>query len=124
LLSLVMGAIAPLLAVVGTVAFLSLMHSYGKVLVRVERLESALAEAGIDLGLELGTPNVGLTPGTPAPAIDVVRATGETISLAELWSSGTPVMLLYTHVIADPAGPSYRVWRSGSAPMAIRCGSP
>ena len=96
LLSFAMGAIALLLAAVGIMAFLSLMHSYGKVLVRVERLESALAEAGIDLGLEPRTPNVGLTPGTPAPAIDVVRATGGRTSLAELWGSGTPVMLLFT----------------------------
>ena len=96
LLSFVMGAIALLLAAVGTMAFLSLMHSYGKVLIRIERLESALAQAGIDLGLEPRVPKVELTPGTLAPAIGIVRATGERTSLAELWGSGTPVMLLFT----------------------------
>ena len=95
LLSLVMGAIALLLAAVGTMAFLSLMHSYGKVLVRIERLESALAEAGIDLGLEPGALDASTAPGAPAPAIGVVGATGEKISLAELWGSGTPVMQLF-----------------------------
>jgi thiol-disulfide isomerase/thioredoxin len=114
LLSLVIGAIALVLAVVGTMAFLSLMHSYGKVLVRVERLERALAEAGIDLGLEQEAPNVGLTPGTLAPAIDVVRATGGTISLAELWGSSTPVMLLFTARHCGPCRallPSVAEWQ-------------
>ena len=51
----------------GSLAFLTLVRSYGRVLVRLDRLEAALVEAGIDVGGDEAAPRVGLEPGAPAP---------------------------------------------------------
>lgn len=73
-------------------AFLELLRSYGRVLVRVERLERAVTDAGLELdvdGLELvqvePAPEAGLAPGTPAPA-----------PLGDLLAPGLPLLLLFT----------------------------
>jgi thiol-disulfide isomerase/thioredoxin len=58
------------LAVVAA-AFVGLLRSYGKVLLRVERLESALAAAGYELD---EAPAVGLEPRTPAPDFEALGA--------------------------------------------------
>ena len=78
------------LAAAVALAFLELLRSYGRVLVRVERVERALVDAGIDLdvdGLELVQvgPEVGLAPGTPAPA-----------ALDDQLARGLPLLLVFT----------------------------
>jgi thiol-disulfide isomerase/thioredoxin len=85
----IVAAGAALVAAVA-LAFLELLRSYGRVLVRVERVERALVDAGIDLdvdGLELVqvAPEVGLAPGTPAPA-----------ALDDQLARGLPLLLVFT----------------------------
>jgi len=96
ILALAVIAVALVLLAVGGAAFLSLLRSYGRVLVRLERVEAALAEAGIDLDEDAEMPEIGLEPGTPAPEFWATSLTGETVSRATLSSSGTPSLLLFT----------------------------
>ena len=67
LLALVVAVVAAALLVVGAVAFITLMRSYGKVLVRLDRLDAALAEAGIEVSDDEPELAIGLEPGTPVP---------------------------------------------------------
>jgi thiol-disulfide isomerase/thioredoxin len=92
LLAVVVAVAAVALLAVGTVAFLTLMRSYGRVLVRLDRLEAALADAGIDFDDE-PLPEIGLEPGTRAPAFS---------GLDELLAPGLPVLLLFTSPNCGP----------------------
>jgi thiol-disulfide isomerase/thioredoxin/uncharacterized membrane protein YphA (DoxX/SURF4 family) len=87
LLALVVAIAAVALLVVGAVAFLTLLRSYGKVLVRLDRVEEALAELGISVGEREELPEIGLEPGTPAPVF---------AGLEELLAPSLPVLLLFT----------------------------
>ena len=98
ILALAVGLAAVVLLAVGTVAFLSLLRSYGRVLTRLDRMEQQLAHAGIEpVGEDLGPPpEYGLEPGTPAPAFTVSDSLGGSVSLADLLARGLPVLLLFT----------------------------
>jgi thiol-disulfide isomerase/thioredoxin len=93
------------LAVV-VVAFLALLRSYGKVLLRVERLESALADAGYELD---EAPPLGLEPGTPAP---------EFAALGDLLERRLPVLVVFTSPGCGPCEalmPDLASWQSAHA---------
>ena len=96
LLALVVAVVAAALLVVGAVAFLTLMRSYGRVLVRLDRLEAALADAGINVGEDEPMPELGLAPGTPAPAFTATSLAGDVVSLDALTASGVPTLLIFT----------------------------
>ena len=102
LLALAVAVTAGLLLAVGAMAFLSLLRSYGKVLVRLDRLEAAIVEAGIDIGDLEQEPEIGLAPGTPAPAFDVPSLTGERITLGSLSALDVPSLLLFTSPHCGP----------------------
>jgi thiol-disulfide isomerase/thioredoxin len=102
LLALGVGVAAAAILVVGGLAFLSLMRSYGSVLVRLDRVEAALADAGIHLADEATLPEVGLEPGSPAPAFWAKSLTGETISVETLTGLGRPTVLLFTSTSCGP----------------------
>jgi thiol-disulfide isomerase/thioredoxin len=89
LLALAVGIAAVLLLVLGTLAFVSFLRSYGRVLIRLERVEAAL---GIQPDGQV-EPEVGLTPGTPAP---------ELAEVTELLEAGRPVLLLFTSPRCGP----------------------
>jgi peroxiredoxin len=93
-------AVAAVLAL-GVLAFLSLLRSYGAVLVRLDRVEAALAEAGIELEDE-ALPEIGLEPGTPAPAFWATSLTGETVSTETLAAAERPSLLLFTSSRCGP----------------------
>jgi thiol-disulfide isomerase/thioredoxin len=69
----------------------SLLRSYGRVLVRLERVERVLEENG--LSVEEEEEQLGLVPGTPAPSFD---------GLDRLLERGLPVLLLFTSVGCGP----------------------
>jgi thiol-disulfide isomerase/thioredoxin len=102
LLALGVAVAGAAVLVLGGLAFLSLLRSYGKVLVRLDRVERALAEAGIDLADDATTPELGLEPGTPAPAFWAKSLTGETISVETLSGLGRPAILLFTSPSCGP----------------------
>jgi thiol-disulfide isomerase/thioredoxin/uncharacterized membrane protein YphA (DoxX/SURF4 family) len=93
LLALVVAVAAGTLVVVGAFAFLTLMRSYGRVLVRLDRLEAALTDAGIELADGEPLPEIGLEPGTPAPVFP---------ELKELLAPGVPLLLLFTSPNCGP----------------------
>jgi thiol-disulfide isomerase/thioredoxin len=83
--------------VAGTLAFVSLLRSYGRVLVRVDRLERALHEAGIgvddDVALEVVPPQHGLAPRTTAPGF---------AALGDLLAPRLPLLLLFASPSCGP----------------------
>jgi thiol-disulfide isomerase/thioredoxin len=93
LLALAVAVAAIALLVVGGLAFLSLLRSYGRVLVRLERVEARLVEAGFQLEEPEAPPELGLKPGTPAPAF---------AGLDDLLAPGLPVLLLFTSPRCGP----------------------
>lgn len=99
LLALVTAAVA--LAVLG-VAFFTLMRSYGRVLLRLERAEGALARAGLSVGEELEFSEIGLAPGTPIPSFAATTVGGERISQQTLAASHIPTLLLFTRPRCEP----------------------
>ncbi|MFN0153591.1 MAG: TlpA family protein disulfide reductase [Gaiella sp.] len=101
LLALAVAVSVAALVAVGAAAFVTLMRSYGTVLVRLERLERALAEAGIDPN-GVAMPELGLEPGTPAPAFRTTALSGATVSLETLTSTGLPSLLLFTSPTCGP----------------------
>jgi thiol-disulfide isomerase/thioredoxin len=102
LLAAVVGAGALVLVAGGAVAFRSLLGSYGQVLVRLERVEQALADAGLAAPVEAETPQLGLEPGTPAPALAAADVRGGTVTLDDLLGPGVPVLLLFTSPHCGP----------------------
>jgi hypothetical protein len=97
------GALA--LAVVAA-AFVGLLRSYGKVLLRVERLETALAAAGYELD---EAPALGLEPGTPAPDFEALGA---------LLERRLPLLLVFTSPGCGPCEalmPDLASWQTAHA---------
>ena len=101
LVAAVAGIVIAVLAAGGAVAFVTLLRSYGRVLVRVDRLEQALSSAGVDVPpdppstLEVIPPQSGLALGTPAPAFAVIDVDGEAVSLDDLLAPQVPLMLVF-----------------------------
>jgi thiol-disulfide isomerase/thioredoxin len=87
------GLAAAVIVAACAATFVSLLRSYGQVLVRLERVEQALVGAGIDVAESIELPEVGVAPGTPAP---------EHAELASLLERGLPVLLLFTSPRCGP----------------------
>lgn len=96
LIGLAVGAAVLVLVAVGGATFLTLMRSYGTVLVRLERVERALHEAGIELPAEDDLPPVGLEPGTEAPWFLTSDTAGAGVSRDDLLVEGRSLLLLFT----------------------------
>jgi thiol-disulfide isomerase/thioredoxin len=102
LLALVVAVVAVALLVVGAVAFLTLMRSYGKLLIRLDHVEAALAAAGIDVGPSEPMPELGREPGTPAPTFIAASLADDATTLDSLTASGLPTLLLFTSPRCGP----------------------
>lgn len=99
---LAIGTAVLALAAAGTVAFMSLLRSYGRVLVRLERMEEALAAAGVTVEQSAD----GLEPGTLAP-----RFAG----LDELLAPRLPALLLFVSADCGPCRallPEVALWQT------------
>jgi len=127
--ALVAAGVALSLLVVGGFALTSLMRSYGHVLVRLDRLEAALAEAGIATSAE-ETNGIGLEPGTPAPWFLAPTPEGGGISRDDLLAPGVPVLLLFTSPHCGPCTdllPDVSRWQhehAGELTVAVACAGP
>ena len=102
LVALVVAAASFAVLAVGGAAFISLMRSYGRVLTRLDRVEAALASAGISIDEEPALPELGLAPGTPMPFFAATALGGEEISAETLAASGTQTLLLFTSPHCGP----------------------
>ncbi len=96
LVTMALAAVSIALLAGCALVVLSLLRSYGRVLVRLERLEAAVEGAGIALGDGDEPPAVGLEPGTPAPAFNVRSPNGQGVTLDGLLSPGLPLLLVFT----------------------------
>ena len=117
-IALAAGASAAVLLIVGALTLLTLLRSYGQVLVRLDRVETALAEAGIDVEEPVEMPEIGLTPGTSAPAFTATSVTGKTVSLDDLLTPGLPLLLLFTSPTCGPCAsllPTAAAWQTEHA---------
>jgi thiol-disulfide isomerase/thioredoxin len=100
-LTLLFGVVAVSVLAAGTAAFVTLMRSHGRALVRLDRVETALADAGIELS-EHDAPRVGLEPGTEAPWFLVNDTTGAGVSRDDLLVEGKHLLLLFTSPHCGP----------------------
>lgn len=99
--TLAVTLVAVAVVAVAGLALVTLMRSYGSVLVRLDRLESALAAAGVDVNAE-GIAGVGREPGTEAPWFLATTPTGTGVSRDDLLEPGLPVLLLFTSPHCGP----------------------
>ena len=109
----VAGAAAALLAL-GAIAFLTLMRSYGVVLTRLDRVEAALARAGLELEDDVAMPEFGLAPGEPVPAFSARSVAGEEVTNETLRESRLPTVLLFTSTRCGPCAallPTVAQWQ-------------
>lgn len=82
---------------------LHMLSQHGRLLLRTERLERRLAQAGIAFGMpEQALPATGLPAGTTAPAFTGHGLDHETISLNALRALGKPIVLLFTNPTCGP----------------------
>lgn len=110
-----LGLALVVLVVAGLAAFLTLLRSYGRVLVRVERLEGALVEAGYELDHIEAEEQHGLEPGTPAPGFELVASDGAAVTLPDLLAPRLPLLLLFTSPGCGPCEallPDVAGWQS------------
>ena len=122
LLALVVAAVALGVIVIGGAAFLTLMRSYGKVLTRLDRVEAALASGGFELDDE-PMPELGLAPGTPAPAFSATTLSGDAASLGTFLETELPAVLLFTSPHCGPCSTLMPTVARGSATTRRRCRS-
>ena len=101
-LALATGVVAVGLLTGGGLAFVSLLRSHGRVLLRLDTVESALREAGIEVPEDNPLPELGIDPGSPAPAFAAETASGGHISLDDLLEPGLPLLLLFTSPSCGP----------------------
>jgi thiol-disulfide isomerase/thioredoxin len=114
LLAVVVAAAAVAVLAVGGIAFLSLMRSYGKVLNRLDRVEAALAAAGLSVDGETELSEVGLAPGTPTPFFAATAVDGEEVSSESIAATGLPTLLLFTSPSCGPCAglmPTVASWQ-------------
>jgi peroxiredoxin len=115
-LTLVVGSVALLALVAGGWTLFEVMRSYGRVLVRLERVERALEDAGVSLDdVEPAMPAVGRTPGTEAQAFSLLDALGATVTLDDLLEPGRRLLLLFTSPSCGPCValiPKAAAWQS------------
>ena len=113
---LVLGAAVAVTVVValGAVAFVSLLRSYGRVLLRLELAESALSDAGLVIEPEQDpVPEIGLAPGSPIPPFAEIE---------ELLTKGLPLLLLFTSPSCGPCKallPDVAAWQREHADSLI-----
>ena len=114
LLALVAVVVATAAVAVGGAAFISLLRSYGRVLTRLDRVEAALASAGISVDEEPEMPEIGLAPGTPMPFFAATAVGGEPISPDTINAAGIPTLLVFTSPHCGPCAtlmPTVAEWQ-------------
>ncbi len=136
-LAVAVGATALLSAVaVLAWALLQAMRAHGRVLARLERVEIALAAAGVSLDdAEPDMPAIGHAPGTAAPDFSLRDTLGVPVTRDSLLEPGRPLLLLFTSPTCGPCAalmPTVMAWQrehedvltvvlvSGGEPEAVR----
>jgi thiol-disulfide isomerase/thioredoxin len=103
---------------VGGYAVVHVMRSYGRVLVRLDMLETRLRAAGFDLDEPQDVPQLGLAPGTTAPEFWLPSIDGDRVGLSDLIRPGKPALLLFTSPRCGPCSvlmPTVAGWQRDHA---------
>lgn len=87
---------------VGGYAFVHLMQAYGRVLERLDRLETRLAAAGFDLDEPEDVPEIGIEPGADIPDLELADLDGRRVALRGLAAAEVPTLLLFTSPTCGP----------------------
>jgi thiol-disulfide isomerase/thioredoxin/uncharacterized membrane protein YphA (DoxX/SURF4 family) len=97
-LALALGVAALAVLAVGGWVAVHLLRQHGRLLLRLERLESALAGAGIEVDADEGytLPEAGLPVGRTAPGFVVPAVAGGTLGLTALLEGERPALLVFT----------------------------
>jgi thiol-disulfide isomerase/thioredoxin/uncharacterized membrane protein YphA (DoxX/SURF4 family) len=105
-LELVAGVIVVALLVGEGWVVLQMLRQQGRLLLRIERLESRLAQEGIDLKEETAEEEekkpTGLPVGAPAPAFSGLGLDQQMVSLHALRAIGKPIVLIFTNPTCSP----------------------
>ena len=101
LIGLAVGVIVLALLVAQWWFLLHLMRQNGRLLVRLEALEEALASGGLSPSGN-GSMSSGLAVGSAAPDFDLPELGGGTLSLDSLRLSGNPTLVLFTDPECGP----------------------
>jgi thiol-disulfide isomerase/thioredoxin/uncharacterized membrane protein YphA (DoxX/SURF4 family) len=104
-LAIVGGVALALLLVAAALAFLGMLRQHGRLLLRVDALESALRARGIPIPEAPEPVDVrgdGLPVGADAPAFALPALDGETVSLESLRAPGRPVLIAFTDPGCSP----------------------
>lgn len=110
-------ALAAVLAVGGYVVS-HVLRSYGRVLVRLDRVEERLRVAGLELEEPDEMPQLGLAPGTRAPEFWLPSVDGDRVALGDLLQPGRPLLLLFTSPSCVPCSvlmPTVAGWQQDHA---------
>jgi len=105
-------ALAALFAL-GAIAFIHLLRQQGRLLLRLDRMEQALADAGFELKPD-EMPQLGPPPGTPAPEFALEEVDGGTITLRDLLQPELPLLLFFTSPTCGPCRglmPTVATWQ-------------
>jgi peroxiredoxin len=118
--------LAGLVLVVGLLAavalvLLNLVQQNGRLLLRLEALETRLDVAGIAPAPEQipAEPEAGLPVGAPAPAFQLSGLHGETLTLEALRAVGKPILLIFSDPDCRPCNallPEIGVWQRDHSP--------
>ena len=115
LLAVALGGVALIAVAVSGWTLAHVIRAYGRVLLRLERIEHTLVNAGLSLEeAEEEMPEIGHLPGTRAPAFSLRNVVGETITLDRLLEPGRPLLLLFTSPTCGPCAglmPSVSDWQ-------------
>jgi thiol-disulfide isomerase/thioredoxin/uncharacterized membrane protein YphA (DoxX/SURF4 family) len=87
---------------IGGYGVLHVLRSYGHVLVRLERVEGRLRDAGFELDEPDDVPQLGVAPGTEAPAFSLDSLDSGRVDLVTLLEPGLPLLLLFTSPTCGP----------------------
>jgi peroxiredoxin len=102
--AIIIAGLAVALVVAGGLwLFLRMLTEHGRLLLRVEALETALRQRGIAVPqAQTAEPEHGLAIGTQAPAFSLSGLHGDTTTLASLRAAGNPVLLVFTDPNCGP----------------------
>jgi thiol-disulfide isomerase/thioredoxin len=111
---LALGVAFVALAAGGVLAVVHLLRQNGRLLLKLDRIEQVLAEAGLSTAAEEPMPEIGLAPGTPAPDFAVKALDGAEATLGSLLEPGLPALLVFSSPTCGPCralGPSVARWQ-------------
>ena len=103
-----------MLAAAGGFAFVHLLRQHGRLLLKLDRIEQVLADAGLSTEADEPMPEIGLPPGSTAPGFATRALDGAGVTLEALLEPGRSLLLLFTSPSCGPCRtlmPSVARWQ-------------